>query len=84
MGVGHLKTGTLVSFFEFCFAIAAHAHCTVVLTVLVPGALCDNDAAAVAEQGTNVSVEFYNCVFVIHKMFCEKPVFEAGRDSLSA
>jgi len=54
-------------FFEFRFAIAAHAHRTVVLTVLVFGALCDEYAAAVAEQGGNVSFKFYDCVFVIHK-----------------
>jgi hypothetical protein len=38
-----------------------------VLTVFVLGALCDEDAAAVAEQGSNVSVKFYDRVFVIHK-----------------
>ncbi len=58
----------LVSFFEFCFAIAAHAHRTVMLPVLVFGALSDRDAAAVAEQRSNVSVKFYNGVFVFHKM----------------
>jgi|AntRauTorcE11897_2_1112592.scaffolds.fasta_scaffold08730_5 hypothetical protein len=68
-----VKLSFLFPFFEFCFAIAAHTHCTVVLTVLVFGALCDNDAAAVADQGTNVSVKFYNCVFVIHKIVREKP-----------
>ncbi len=43
------KTGTdLFLFFEFCFAIAAHAHRTVVLTALVFGVLCDEDASVVA------------------------------------
>jgi len=38
------------------------------LTVLVFGALSDRDAAAVAEQRSNVFVKCYNGVFVLHKM----------------
>ncbi|WP_206748229.1 hypothetical protein, partial [Marinobacter maroccanus] len=45
---GGLRSIFLISLFEFCFAIAAHAHGAVMLTVLVFGALCDCDAAPVA------------------------------------
>lgn len=42
-----LKTESdLFPFLEFCFAVAAHAHRIVVLSALVFGALCDEDAAS--------------------------------------
>lgn len=52
-----------VSVLKFCFTIAAHAHGTVVLSILMLGTLSDDNAAAVAEQGANPIFEFHNCMF---------------------
>ena len=64
------------SILEFCFAIAAHAHDAVVLSVFVLGTFSDGRAAAVAEQGTFAVFEFYNCMFVIHKMLRVEPILQ--------
>ena len=65
-----------VSVLEFCFAIAAHAHRTVVLSVLMLDTLSDDNATAVAEQGANPFFEFHNCMFVIHKTLREDPILQ--------
>ena len=62
------------SVLEFGFAITAHTHNTVVLSVLVLGTLSDSRAAAVAEQRAFAVFKFHNCMFVIHKMLRIEPI----------
>jgi len=65
-----------VSVLEFCFTIAAHAHSTVVLSILMLGTLSDDNAAAVAKQGDNPVFEFHNCMFVVHKVLRDDPILQ--------
>jgi hypothetical protein len=71
-----------VSVHEFCFTIAAHAHGTVVLSILMLGTLSDDNAAAVAEQGANPVFEFHNCMFVVHKVLREDPILQERVEEL--
>ncbi|MFB2764432.1 hypothetical protein [Marinobacter shengliensis] len=72
----------LSAFLEFCFAVSAHTHSTVVLTVLVFGALCELDAAAVAEKDGKFALNFYKCVLVVHKVVLDKTHFFKSFSSL--
>lgn len=70
----NIAPSVLSSVLELGFAITAHAHNTVVLSVLVLGTLSDGSAAAVAEQSAFAVFKFHNCMFVIHKMLRIEPI----------